>query len=79
MMDVGGWIALGFFMTGCVGMVIGDRRLTQAKRLFEAVTADRLAVTWAFHLAKAGCWDEAQVVLNEANIAAQKVREEIGS
>lgn len=79
MMDIGGWIALGFFMTGCAGMVIGDRRLTQAKRLFEAATADRLSVLRAFHLAKAGCWDEAQAVLNEANIAAQKVREEIGS
>lgn len=77
MMDIGSWIALGFFLVGGASMVIGDRRLTQAKRLFDAATEDRRAVTRAFHLAKAGCWEEAQQILSEAEAAERVAREDV--
>lgn len=77
MMDIGSWIALGFFIVGAAGMVIGDRRLTQAKRLLDAATEDRRAVTRACHLAKAGCWEEAQQTLDDAEAAERTAREDI--
>lgn len=77
MMDIGGWISLGFFIAGSIGLVISDRRLTLAKRLFEAATEDRLAVSKAFALAKAGLWEEAQLVLMAAEEAEKKLREDV--
>lgn len=84
MTDPGMWIALGFFLVGCFGMWLGDRLLTQAKHLadtatraFDAATADRVAVTKAFALAKAGLWEEAQAVLGAAEARAKETREDV--